>query len=122
MVVPSPFAVMEKVPVLLDVYVYVPDQAGEPPGGGVGTCAMKGPALWPRPLAVAWVRSVRLAGSAPMWALNMPTAEAMVRASAWALATRARVDRKSTRLNSSHPSISYAVFCLKKKTRLTEPK
>src|SRR5690348_18085849 len=27
----------------------------------------------------------------------------------------ARQDRKSTRLNSSHPSISYAVFCLKKK-------
>src|SRR5438876_4819984 len=27
-------------------------------------------------------------------------------------------DRKSTRLNSSHPSISYAVFCLKKKKRL----
>src|SRR5690348_18210967 len=27
-----------------------------------------------------------------------------------------RPDRKSTRLNSSHPSISYAVFCLKKKT------
>src|SRR5438876_4785107 len=26
-----------------------------------------------------------------------------------------RIDRKSTRLNSSHPSISYAVFCLKKK-------
>src|SRR5690348_189599 len=26
-------------------------------------------------------------------------------------------DRKSTRLNSSHPSISYAVFCLKKKTQ-----
>src|SRR5438309_8363698 len=25
-------------------------------------------------------------------------------------------DRKSTRLNSSHSSISYAVFCLKKKT------
>src|SRR5690348_18065231 len=24
-------------------------------------------------------------------------------------------DRKSTRLNSSHPSISYAVYCLKKK-------
>src|SRR3712207_8830051 len=28
------------------------------------------------------------------------------------------VDRKSTRLNSSHANISYAVFCLKKKTRL----
>src|SRR5207249_10860938 len=27
-----------------------------------------------------------------------------------------RLDRKSTRLNSSHVSISYAVFCLKKKT------
>src|SRR5207245_8903746 len=27
-----------------------------------------------------------------------------------------RRDRKSTRLNSSHGSISYAVFCLKKKT------
>src|SRR5207245_5230589 len=26
-----------------------------------------------------------------------------------------RIDRKSTRLNSSHGSISYAVFCLKKK-------
>src|SRR5690348_6847490 len=29
-----------------------------------------------------------------------------------------RGDRKSTRLNSSHPSTSYAVFCLKKKIRL----
>src|SRR5699024_12844397 len=29
-------------------------------------------------------------------------------------------DRKSTRLNSSHVSISYAVFCLKKKTSITE--
>src|SRR5438876_6662663 len=28
-------------------------------------------------------------------------------------------DRKSTRLNSSHPSISYAVFCLKKKNITT---
>src|SRR5689334_24261659 len=27
------------------------------------------------------------------------------------------VDRKSTRLNSSHSSISYAVFCLKKKKK-----
>src|SRR5690348_17999284 len=29
-----------------------------------------------------------------------------------------RRDRKSTRLNSSHPSISYAVFCLKKKNQI----
>src|SRR5690606_41303706 len=30
---------------------------------------------------------------------------------------RHRLDRKSTRLNSSHVKISYAVFCLKKKIR-----
>src|SRR5689334_24097532 len=30
-----------------------------------------------------------------------------------------RRDRKSTRLNSSHSSISYAVFCLKKKKKKT---
>src|SRR4051794_41432238 len=33
-------------------------------------------------------------------------------------ALHSSVDRKSTRLNSSHPSISYAVFCLKKKKHL----
>src|SRR6266581_7958007 len=30
-------------------------------------------------------------------------------------------DRKSTRLNSSHPSSSYAVFCLKKKNQACRP-
>src|SRR3712207_5244339 len=30
----------------------------------------------------------------------------------------ATIDRKSTRLNSSHANISYAVFCLKKKTKI----
>src|SRR3712207_7793984 len=34
--------------------------------------------------------------------------------------TRLRVDRKSTRLNSSHANISYAVFCLKKKKNNTQ--
>src|SRR3712207_7612397 len=29
-------------------------------------------------------------------------------------------DRKSTRLNSSHANISYAVFCLKKKTKVNK--
>src|SRR5439155_20828860 len=33
-----------------------------------------------------------------------------------ATGARFRPDRKSTRLNSSHVAISYAVFCLKKKT------
>src|SRR3712207_7380806 len=32
-----------------------------------------------------------------------------------------RLDRKSTRLNSSHANISYAVFCLKKKTPYLPP-
>src|SRR3712207_7101623 len=38
-------------------------------------------------------------------------------ASAWSSdqAEQERLDRKSTRLNSSHANISYAVFCLKKK-------
>src|SRR3712207_7574555 len=31
---------------------------------------------------------------------------------------RLPLDRKSTRLNSSHANISYAVFCLKKKTHI----
>src|SRR3712207_8000930 len=35
------------------------------------------------------------------------------------LARRQAGDRKSTRLNSSHANISYAVFCLKKKKLLT---
>src|SRR3712207_7532011 len=38
-----------------------------------------------------------------------------------ALATLLRcIDRKSTRLNSSHANISYAVFCLKKKKNTAE--
>src|SRR2546422_6242147 len=43
-----------------------------------------------------------------------PAVEATV--SAWA----ERADRKSTRLNSSHGYISYAVFCLKKKKNTSE--
>src|SRR3712207_7467967 len=36
-----------------------------------------------------------------------------------AAAGLALVDRKSTRLNSSHANISYAVFCLKKKKKIS---
>src|SRR3712207_9341063 len=35
-----------------------------------------------------------------------------------AVLERVRQDRKSTRLNSSHANISYAVFCLKKKKKI----
>src|SRR6266516_6628396 len=37
--------------------------------------------------------------------------------SGWSWATSGLRDRKSTRLNSSHRTISYAVFCLKKKRK-----
>src|SRR5438477_8645959 len=46
----------------------------------------------------------------------LPTDVAADETSFW---TFAGVDRKSTRLNSSHMSISYAVFCLKKKNYIT---
>src|SRR5207244_12921043 len=39
-----------------------------------------------------------------------------------ASSTRARTDRKSTRLNSSHQIISYAVFCLKKTKNKRQPR
>src|SRR5256885_12947680 len=44
-------------------------------------------------------------------------AETMMLQLAEALRDRGHVDRKSTRLNSSHLVISYAVFCLKKKKK-----
>src|SRR5258707_9906092 len=48
------------------------------------------------------------------WTIRVPHAQL--------LEPRARRDRKSTRLNSSHANISYAVFCLKKKTKYREVK
>src|SRR5688572_31289036 len=43
-----------------------------------------------------------------------PVGRPFVRAFQW---SRCQRDRKSTRLNSSHSQISYAVFCLKKKKK-----
>src|SRR4051794_41553122 len=65
-----------------------------------------------------WAASLIIAEE---WLIRPPTSLAIAIAR---LAAPARItvpvdspseDRKSTRLNSSHPSISYAVFCLKKK-------
>src|SRR5436309_12405474 len=57
-------------------------------------------------------RSSRVPRSAPTPALSSTTANCCaIRCT--------REDRKSTRLNSSHVKISYAVFCLKKKKLLT---
>src|SRR5690606_40119457 len=55
------------------------------------------------------------------WFLDTPQADALIFVDSdisWkcgALTALAKRDRKSTRLNSSHVKISYAVFCLKKK-------
>src|SRR5215475_12403425 len=57
-VTPSPVAVIEKVPAVLEVYVYASPQAGDPPGGGFGIEAMNGPALSLSPLTAAVVRTV----------------------------------------------------------------
>src|SRR2546427_5123860 len=47
----------------------------------------------------------------------MGTVELLLRSGAVSLSVENPVDRKSTRLNSSHSQISYAVFCLKKKKK-----
>src|SRR2546430_11558824 len=53
----------------------------------------------------------------PVAAYNVSGEYAMVKAAASAGA----LDRKSTRLNSSHSQISYAVFCLQKKNERDRP-
>src|SRR3712207_7089020 len=55
-----------------------------------------------------------------MWssALSLgPVHVAAARLTPASLTAAATLDRKSTRLNSSHANISYAVFCLKKKKK-----
>src|SRR3712207_7508979 len=56
----------------------------------------------------------RLPGSIAATLAHVPAALILV---ATTMLVFSLVDRKSTRLNSSHANISYAVFCLKKKKR-----
>src|SRR2546427_9558993 len=63
--------------------------------------------------AAAKTRSSRRAGSVAAAAGAVAAAPLALPAGPAPVA--ARIDRKSTRLNSSHSQISYAVFCLKKK-------
>src|SRR5207249_10770496 len=59
----------------------------------------------------------RTASEAAAFAWRLPADTTSASAAApWSLF----LDRKSTRLNSSHVSISYAVFCLKKKKTTTK--
>src|SRR2546430_10853511 len=52
--------------------------------------------------------------------IHEPGLEALIKRNAEA--GRIELDRKSTRLNSSHSQISYAVFCLKKKKHSAGPR
>src|SRR5699024_12548246 len=63
------------------------------------------------------VFSAFLTVPAPVWALS-PLLLCAVSAASFVSSVFCVSDRKSTRLNSSHVSISYAVFCLKKKKKM----
>src|SRR2546422_7388116 len=85
---------------------------------GVQTCAL--------PIC-SGRRSPRGATSSGQWRRRRPPVPSSISrklcasfsttGSSWARARHAQGDRKSTRLNSSHGYISYAVFCLKKKKK-----
>src|SRR3712207_7527407 len=53
--------------------------------------------------------------------LSTPTFSNILYLGASSCASDSNLDRKSTRLNSSHANISYAVFCLKKKQESIKP-
>src|SRR3712207_7738856 len=77
-----------------------PEARGEPVvGGGTPNAA---PLLEP-----GAYRDTILSGETLFYAIRVEPGEQL------------RLDRKSTRLNSSHANISYAVFCLKKKNTTT---
>src|SRR5699024_11877891 len=84
------------------------------------TGGLSGPAI--KPIAIRMIYDVRRSVSIPIIGMGgISNAEDVLEfllagASAVAVGT-ANLDRKSTRLNSSHVSISYAVFCLKKKNK-----
>src|SRR5258707_10480899 len=75
-----------------------PGTIGRPRKHG-GDLALSDPATWPAPQVTTSTVTSRY---------GMAVAQAWDR-------VHPRLDRKSTRLNSSHANISYAVFCLKKK-------
>src|SRR5207253_6899882 len=90
--------------------------------GGVGATAERGgvvraPARLhpiPRPLAML---DLKIEGAQVIDGTGAPGSRADVGIRDDVIVADANVDRKSTRLNSSHVAISYAVFCLKKKTQ-----
>src|SRR2546426_6645966 len=76
---------------------------------GVQTCAL--PISVALALPLTWI-AIDPSGHP---AAQGPTTISVIDVSGDLSSTRVIIDRKSTRLNSSHLVISYAVFCLKKK-------
>src|SRR3712207_7816438 len=70
-------------------------------------------------LAIANVRRGK-SGSALLAVRSNERAAAALGISVFQTKLFAFIDRKSTRLNSSHANISYAVFCLKKKKNISK--
>src|SRR5688572_31533775 len=77
------------------------------PSSTESSADLEGPDMRSRPLLALAATSALLAGSV----LGGPAVAKV------APGTTTASDRKSTRLNSSHSQISYAVFCLKKKKK-----
>src|SRR5436305_8919394 len=77
--------------------------------------------LRPPPRSTLFPYTTLFRSQAP--AASSPTSTAAFRKGSRPAATSTRsTDRKSTRLNSSHVRISYAVFCLKKKKKINDQK
>src|SRR5256884_115942 len=89
---------------------------------GVQTCALpisnisEAVVSWTSPRAIATCPATSSTSARPLFAGSAFPARRSA-ATAAAESPRASRDRKSTRLNSSHGYISYAVFCLKKKKK-----
>src|SRR5438876_7786462 len=75
----------------------------------------KNPRKWPRlfDFRATFIEPARPAAKVPPVRIALPDGTTVT--SDQGDLSQILSDRKSTRLNSSHPSISYAVFCLKKK-------
>src|SRR2546430_4251813 len=58
--------------------------------------------------------------SSDLWVASCSSCECVCRSCDRPAMATPTTDRKSTRLNSSHSQISYAVFCLKKKKKYTK--
>src|SRR5437879_7202235 len=89
----------------------------------VGAASLHGayaPGLSPQEKSKAWTISATVRGfydDNPTASIGADKQESWGLEISPSLAVNLALDRKSTRLNSSHRCISYAVFCLKKKNK-----